>query len=475
MCKKLLPAIFSLVLPALLTAQHSTAWKAGAAHIDITPDHPVRLNGYGNRTEECHKVATRIHANALALRWQDDAPAVIITVDNCGVPAAVRTEVLKRLAAAGKTVQDERFALHSTHTHCAPMLKGVLPFMFGADLPADQQERVERYTETLTDKIVKTVSDALGQMQPAQLDWGGGKVYFAYNRRLKTETGFQNAQNFSGPSDRALPVLRVRSADGKKLIATHVSYACHCTTLGIDEIHGDWAGMAHAEMELRFPGSVCLVAIGCGADQNPYPRRELRFAMDHGVQLAKEIVSVINKPMRPLNGPLNCATREVMLPYDKLPTQEQWQAKAADKNKHTAHHAKKHLEMLERGETIPPALPYLVQVWHYGDDLLTINLPGEVVVDYSLRFKREFDPARTWVNGYTNDVPCYIPSQRVWEEGGYEAAGAMIYYGRPTRFASGIEDIIASTVTNLVPPNFITERVQLMSPDPEPQSGGVKR
>jgi hypothetical protein len=114
-------------------------------------------------------------------------------------------------------------------------------------------------------------------------------------------------------------------------------------------------------------------------------------------------------------------------------------------------------------------------VWHYGDDLLAINLPGEVVVDYSLRFKREFDPARTWVNGYTNDVPCYIPSQRVWEEGGYEAAGAMIYYGRPTRFASGIEDIIASTVTNLVPPNFVTERVQLMSPDPEPQSGGVKR
>jgi hypothetical protein len=231
--------------------------------------------------------------------------------------------------------------------------------------------------------------------------------------------------------------------------------------------------MAHAEMELRFPGAVCLVAIGCGADQNPYPRRELRFVTNHGVNLAKEIVRVINQPMRPLTGPLNCATSEVMLPYDNLPTKEEWQARAADKNKHTAHHAKKHLEMLERGEKIPPALPYMVQVWHYGDDLLTINLPGEVVVDYSLRFKREFDHARTWVNGYTNDVPCYIPSQRVWEEGGYEAADAMIYYGRPTRFASGIEGIIASTVKKLVPQNFVTERVQLMSPDP--LSSSVKR
>jgi hypothetical protein len=110
--------------------------------------------------------------------------------------------------------------------------------------------------------------------------------------------------------------------------------------------------------------------------------------------------------------------------------------------------------VLERGEKIPPALPYMLQTWHYGDDLLTINLPGEVVVDYGLRFKKEYDPARTWVNSYTNDVPCYIPSQRVWEEGGYEAGGAMIYYARPTRFASGIENIIASGVRDIVKPGF---------------------
>jgi hypothetical protein len=58
------------------------------------------------------------------------------------------------------------------------------------------------------------------------------------------------------------------------------------------------------------------------------------------------------------------------------------------------------------------------------------------------------------VNAYTNDVPCYIPSQRVWEEGGYEAAGAMTYYGRPTRFASGVEELIARAVDELTPPAF---------------------
>lgn len=454
MFKAAIPTLLLFLLHTVSTAQESTHWKAGTADIDITPGYPVRLSGYGSRTTEFEKVAQRLHANALALQWKDDSPAVIVTIDNCGVPATVRAEVLKRLAAAGKRVPDERLALHSSHTHCAPMLKGVLPFLFGADLPADQMQRVERYTEDLTAWIVKAATQALDKMEPAVLDWSSGKVYFAFNRRLKTETGLQNAQNFNGPTDRALPVLRVRSADGKKLIATHVSYACHCTTLGINEIHGDWAGLAHEEMEMRFPGSVCLVAIGCGADQNPYPRRENRFAVDHAVSLAKEIVRLINQPMKPVRGPLTCATKEVMLPFDKLPTPDEWKARAADKNKWTAYHAQKHLSMLERGEKIPPALPYMLQVWQYSDDLLTINLPGEVVVDYSLRFKREFDPARTWVNGYTNDVPCYIPSQRIWEEGGYEGGGAMIYYGRPTRFASGIENIIAGAVYQLAPAAF---------------------
>jgi neutral ceramidase len=116
--------------------------------------------------------------------------------------------------------------------------------------------------------------------------------------------------------------------------------------------------------------------------------------------------------------------------------------------------------MIEHGKQIPSTLPYSVQVWNYGDDLLTINLPGEVVVDYSLRFKREYDPARTWVDAYSNDVPCYIPSQRVWEEGGYEAAAAMIYYARPTCFASGIETIIASAVKDLVPRKFVNIAVE---------------
>lgn len=87
-----------------------------------------------------------------------------------------------------------------------------------------------------------------------------------------------------------------------------------------------------------------------------------------------------------------------------------------------------------------------IQTWAFGKQLALIFLAGEVVADYSLRLKRELDRTRVWVNGYANDAPCYIPSERVLQEGGYEGGDAMIYYDRPTRFKAGLENQIVAVV-----------------------------
>ena len=39
------------------------------------------------------------------------------------------------------------------------------------------------------------------------------------------------------------------------------------------------------------------------------------------------------------------------------------------------------------------------------------------------------DQKRLCVTAYANDTPCYIPTRRVLDEGGYEADRTMIYYG----------------------------------------------
>src|SRR5207244_10072341 len=94
--------------------------------------------------------------------------------------------------------------------------------------------------------------------------------------------------------------------------------------------------------------------------------------------------------------------------------------------------------------------PYPVQAWQLGPDLTFVALGGEVVVDYSLRLKKELGRDTTWVAGYANDVMAYIPSLRVLKEGGYEGGGAMVYYGLPTVWGTQVEEQIVKGVHALV-------------------------
>src|SRR4051812_2034241 len=90
----LLGAGVSLGLFPALPAAAGTApqvYRAGVARIDIPPSSPVRLSGFASRKTESEGVTQRIWAKALAL--DDGEPAVLIAVDNLGIPAAMTREV----------------------------------------------------------------------------------------------------------------------------------------------------------------------------------------------------------------------------------------------------------------------------------------------------------------------------------------------------------------------------------------------
>ncbi|HTL58247.1 MAG TPA: neutral/alkaline non-lysosomal ceramidase N-terminal domain-containing protein, partial [Candidatus Limnocylindrales bacterium] len=87
----------------------------GVAKIDITPSYPIRLTGYASRKTESEGVAQKLYAKALAFGSDAERPAILVTVDNCGVPAAIRDEVAQRLRKK-KHVDPDRLAVCSTHT-----------------------------------------------------------------------------------------------------------------------------------------------------------------------------------------------------------------------------------------------------------------------------------------------------------------------------------------------------------------------
>jgi len=254
----------------------------------------------------------------------------------------------------------------------------------------------------------------------------------------------------------------VRSPEGA-LRALFASYASHTTTLGADfnASHGDWAGGAQAAIEAVHPGAVALIALGAAGECIPTGVRELppplRLAETArlGRAVADEVRRLLDRGLKPITAaPVGRAT-SIDLPLQPLPTRAEWEARLSQTGPAVAYHARKNLARLDRGEKLPTHVPYLVQAWSFGRELALVFLPGEVVGDYSLRLKREFDSDRFWFNAYTNAAPAYIPSRRVLALGQYEAVASTRYYDLPAPFAPEVEELIVGAVYEVVPRDYL--------------------
>lgn len=423
-------------------------YAVGVAVREITPDYPIRLSGFGFRRTESEGVVAPIFARAIAISSDDDSPVVLVAIDSTGIPLSMTQEVARRLAPLG--VRPERFALTATHTHTAPMLRGVLPTLFGEPVPSAHQEHIDRYTSELTDHLVEVCRTALQTREPSQLFYGIGEVGFAKNRR----------QPPGGPVDHDLPVLVVKTPTGK-VRAIWATYACHAVTLSHNFIGGDWPGFAADAIERQFPGVAALISIGCGADQNPLSGvtgDKVDVARTQGAELAAEVDRLLKGALRPVSGRLEAQQKTIDLPLAELPEKSHWD-ELVKKGGYIGYHAQVQLDTLARGEALPTKVTYPVGCWNFGDSLGLVFLPGEVVVDYAHRLKHDFDRQRVWICAYSNDCPCYIPSDRVLNEGGYEGASAMTYYNFPAKFAGGVEQRIIDTVHELLPESLATPLV----------------
>jgi putative membrane-bound dehydrogenase-like protein len=438
----------------------------GVATVDVTPDEPIRLTGYASRQTPSQGVKQKLWAKALAIGGDREA-VVLITLDNCGIAEETYREIAKRLRTNGIT--QDRFTIACSHTHTGPATKHWAPNIFVKDLPPEQHEAINRYTAELVLKLEHVALAAMKDRQPGQLSWARGEVGFAKNRRAVRGSKIALADNEGGPVDHSLPVLKVTDANGK-LRALVANYACHCTTLGGEVMHvcGDWAGYAQEAIERDHPGAVAMITIGCGADANPSPRGGadggIQFAKQHGDALATEINRLLKFSFTPITGKLRTTVKEIELPFGQHFTKAQWLARSTNSGI-VGYHAKKWLARLEKGEKLPQSLYYPITTWNFGDDIAFVFLPGEVVVDYALRLKRELDASRVWITGYANYVPCYIPSRRILAEGGYEAEDSLWYYDRPARISTNAEDLIVRTVEQLVPNTFRADAKKAEFPD----------
>lgn len=364
------------------TAEQSSEWKVGVASAKITPDRRLHMAGYAARKEPAEGTEQDLFGKAIAIEDKEGNRVVLVTLDLIGVLAELRTKVVKQVQEKYQ-LPPHALLMNASHTHCGP---------------AYGREDSQDYFASLTTTLVGLIGQSLEQLQPAELSYSFARCSVAMNRRTPSEQGFRNHPNPEGPVDHTVPVLSVRNPADDTLRAVVFGYACHNTTMGFLSWLGDYAGYAQEYFEADHPGVTALFMMGCGGDQNPYPRSELKYAHMHGRSLATAVEAALEvnqsspRHQRSLHGPLTSV-----------------------------------LEMVDLEFATPDRadFAYPVQVVRFGDDLLLIALGTEVVIDYALRLKAELtkpDGPAIWVAGYSNVYSGYIPSRRVLLEGGYEAS-----------------------------------------------------
>ena len=453
-------------LPILLVAASAAnaadakadEWQVGCARVSITPERPIVLLGYGDRTGPFDSVAQDIYAKAVALEDRAGHRAVIVTADLVGFQAAVITNAVSARITKATGLKRSQLLFNASHSHTGPLVS-LDPWSAAnaaAHPPLSSGDRAETiaYTRALQDKLVVLVRDAIAALEPAQLSSGRGEVPFPMSRRSPRDGYVAMADNPEGTVDRSVPVLCARTPEGEYL-AILFGCACHNTTLtGADNvIAGDYAGFAQAHLESRFRGAQAMFMSGCGADANPSPRGSMALAQRHGATLGMEVVRIAEGSLAAVQGVLGTTYEMVDLPLQSLSRAEiQQRAQLPSAEAVMARHM---LGLLEAGETLPKKYAAPLAVWRFGEAFTLVALPAEPVADYVNLIQAALPNRELWIAGYSNDCFGYLPTAQVVREGGHENIGITLWiWGRNLRryagfFAPAVEKAIVSAVVRL--------------------------
>ena len=439
------PALPAAEAVAPAPAPTQASWQAGVARTVITPEKPMWMSGYGGRSKPAEDKVHDLWAKAVAIKDPTGKTAVFVSTDLITVPIkmveAVMAEITRKHGLGRSEVM-----FTCSHTHCGPALDEMLSYML--DMKEPDWKQVRSYQKILDAKLVALISSAVKDLKPAAVSFGNGRCHFAANRR--TPKGI-------GPYDHDVPVLRIGSPDGSTLRAVIFGYACHNTVMSYYKWSGDYAGFAQLYLEGRHPGITALFFAGCGADQNPLPRRREELAVKYGRMLGVAVDQVLDRRTTPVTGRIATRFENIELAFDNLPKKEALLEVSKTGNRYNKAWAGNLLKQYEIYGRLLPTYRYPIQSWQIGSKLTWVALGGEVVVAYAVRLKKELGHTgadrSVWVTGYANDVMAYIASERVLKEGGYEGDTSMIYYQKPSKWRAGLEKKIVDTVIELTSDN----------------------
>lgn len=381
------------------------SFRASSVKVDITPQTPQWLLGYGPR--QSTGVYDHIYHRVIAM---DDGKTqvYIVSSDLCLFSPGLYDEVAAELQRE-TGIDRKQFWWAVTHTHSAPevgpaevykmLLKG-----------RSEHEWDRPYTQQIKTALIEAVKQAKATLEPARLKIGAGISQANINRRARDVDGKVTlGLNPDGPVDRQIGLIRLERPNGE-LIGLVVNYALHGTVLGGQNqlISGDAPGVVTAYLEQKLGGTVVYLN-GAAGNAAPiysvYPDPKAGHLPEFRVLLGDRVLEA--------NARLREGSEEVKLQAEEsfvetpLKAGLVWPSELARYSR------------ADGSGAVQVRLP--IRFLSLGDTVMWAA-PVELFSEISMEIRKRSPFAHTFYAGYTNGWFGYLPTSQAFAEGGYEPA-----------------------------------------------------
>jgi len=376
----------------LATVVNAEPIKAGAARIDITPPTGFAMWGYAVRgASPSVGVRDPLQARACVLAIGKQKMALV------GLDLG-RAPTRQSMANIRKQVKDaigiETLFLVASHTHHGPVLE-----------LDDWPSKEKPYVRTLEEKIVRVITDANNNLQPAKLGISSHDVPFNRNRHSKRA---------DKPLDREMLIARIEDTNGKP-IAHLVHFAAHPTMLPakLHEFSHDFPGFLNQHVEKEL-GGVCVYLQGAAGDLSANPQGE-SGPEKFGAAVGKFVVEKSIKLKCDTNDVKNLQARERDFKFTSRIDISNPLIYAA----YSLAFFPKLVDFFER-EYRDGVRPHSTTALLDGR-IGFVGVSGELFTSHAMNLKRRARLEHCFVFGYCNDYQQYLPTIEAVAEGGYGA------------------------------------------------------
>lgn len=381
--------------------------KIGCASSIITPPVGVHLSGYASRVQPSEGVHDDLMCRALYFEDGNEAFAIIV-LDVIGINSEL-LEHFRNLTSKMLNMDEDRVTIAATHTHAGPELDHELSRYFA---------RIAAGTAYMAGRRAEEI----------QFYSGIGSVNGITVNRRKPESGL---------IDPKIHVVSFKCGSAYKALL--VNFTCHAVVMGHNnlQISADYPGALNHYVKILTGGFPIFLNGTCG-DINPLTyKTDLTRVYDRSIgtfedvewmgrTLACEAVKTaeISAPEKPiLRVKKSIVKARIWKPLTIEDARRELEALEKSKESSSAYQrymVEAKIRILERFKDIE-YLDLPITVLALSDSTAIVMLPSEVLVEIGLKIKEGSPFKNTLVAGYCNGYFGYIPTERDYEEGGYEA------------------------------------------------------